>query len=320
MQRRTFILSAAGLPLLAHGQVPSGDPLPPLAILVGGAPGTPGDVVARAISAPLGAELGQSVVVENRPGAAGTVALAAVARGRPDGQLLGVLGLQSAVAPSLIKAMPYHTAQAFTPVRQLSSVRNVLVVRADNPWMRLDQLLKAASGETLSYASGGNGTPAHLLAELFRQEAGARLQHVPFNGAVAGVNAVLGGHVQMMFATTPSVLPLVQGGKLRALATSAPQRLPGLPEVPTFAESGLPAVTVGDWHGLVAPTGTPPRRIEQLAAAIAKSLATDQVQQRLAAGGLEPAMQSDPEAFRAFIGAEMTRWAAIVEKAGISLQ
>jgi tripartite-type tricarboxylate transporter receptor subunit TctC len=320
LKRRLLALAAALLPIISLGQVAAVDSSVPLVILVGGPAGTPGDLVARAIAGPLAAELGQPVVVENRPGAAGTIALGAVARARADGQVLGVMGLQSAVAPSLVKSMPYDTAKGLVPVRQLSSVSNVLIVRADSPWTTLEQMLTAARADRLSYASGGNATPAHLAAELFRQEAGVQLQHVPFGGAVAGVSAVLGGHVQMMFATTPSVLPLIKSGKVRALATAAQQRLPSLPDIPTFAESGLRAVALRDWHGIVAPAGTSPQRIEQLASALARALRAEHVLQRLAGAGLEPATESDPRAFGALIDMEIARWAAIVGKAGITLQ
>lgn len=320
MKRCLAVLFSLFACTVAAAQPATGASPAPLLILVGGPPGTPGDVVARAISVPLGVELGQAVVVENRPGAAGTVALSAVARARADGNVLGVLALQSAVAPALIKSLPYDTARDLLPVRQLSSVTNLLVVRADSPLHSLDDLLKAGRAGMLTYASGGNGTPAHLAAELFAQEARVQLQHVPFGGAVAGVNAVLGGHVQMMFATTPAVAGLVQAGKLRALAATSPQRLPLAPEVATLAERGLAAATVRDWHGLVAPAGTPRERIAQVAAAAGRVLATEAVRQRLLAAGLEPVASSGPAEFGEWVGSESARWGALVQRAGISLQ
>ena len=299
---------------------PAASASPPLVIVVGGPPGTPGDVVARAISGPMAVELGQPVVVENRPGAAGTVALAQVARARPDGNVLGVLALQSAVAPALLKSMPYDAARDLLPARQLSWVNNLLVVRADAPFSSLEDVLKAGRSQALTYASGGNGTPAHLAGELFAHEARVQLKHVPFNGAVAGVTAVLGGHVQMMFATTPAVAQLVQSGKLRALAVTSPERLPLAPSVATLAEGGVPAATVQDWHGLVAPAGTPPQRIAQIAAAAGTALASDAVRQRLAAAGIDPANGSGPVEFGAWVKRETERWQAVVQRAGISLQ
>jgi tripartite-type tricarboxylate transporter receptor subunit TctC len=292
----------------------------PVVIVVGGPPGTPGDLLARTLGGPLAAELGQPVVVENRPGAAGTVALGVVARSRPDGNLLGLMGLQSAVAPALVRTLPYDTARDLTPVRQLTSVSNVLVVRADSPLRSLDDVLKSGRESALTYASGGNATPAHLAAELFAQESRVQLRHIPFGGAVAGVTALLGGHVQLMFATIPAVAALVQAGKLRALATSSQQRLPLLPEVPTLAELAWPGAVMRDWHGLVAPAGTPADRIRQLSEAAGKSLAQDDVRERLAAQGLAPAHGSGPDEFRRWIGREMQLWSGIVQRAGISLQ
>jgi tripartite-type tricarboxylate transporter receptor subunit TctC len=292
---------------------------PSTLVIVTGAPaGTPGDVVARAIGGPLAIELGQPVVVENRPGAIGTVAMAAVARSRPDGNMLGVFGLQAAVAPGLLKSLPYNSQKDLAPVRLLSSVSNVLVVRGDGPLASLDDLLKAARAGTVTYASGGNGTPAHLAGELFRQHLNLGLQHVPFNGAVAGVTAVLGGHVQMMFATSPSVIALIRSGKLRALATTAPQRIAALPEVPTMVEIGYPAVTVRDWHGLVAATGTPTAVLDRLAGAVGKVIATDAVQQRLAGAGLDIVPVSGPADFGAFMADEMSRWSSVIRKSGIA--
>jgi tripartite-type tricarboxylate transporter receptor subunit TctC len=305
---------------IAPAQVPASGAAAPLVILVGGPAGTPGDVVARAVSGPLAIELGQPVVVENRPGAIGTVALAAVARARPDGLTLGVLGLQAAVAPSLLKSLPYDTHRDLAPVRQLSSVSNVLVVRADSALASLDDLLQAGRAGSLTYASGGNGTPAHLAGELFRQQLGLKLQHVPFNGAVAGVTAVLGGHVQIMFATSPSVIALINSGKLRALATSAAQRIPALPDVPTMAELGQPAVTVRDWHGLVAPASTPADTLQRIAAALDKVVQAEALQQRLAAAGLDAMQVSGPAAFASLIAREMNRWPTVIERAGITLQ
>jgi tripartite-type tricarboxylate transporter receptor subunit TctC len=175
--------------LAAGAQTAAPAPSGPLLIVTGAAAGTPGDVVARAISGPLAAELGQPVVVENRPGAIGTVAIAAVARAKPDGQLIGIFGLPAAVAPALLHSVPYDSAHDLAPVRQISAVTNVLVVRADGPFATLGALVAAARTAPLTYASGGNGTPAHLAGELFAQTLGLQLQHVPFNGAVAGVTA-----------------------------------------------------------------------------------------------------------------------------------
>ena len=304
-----LVLSAACLAAFAQSAPPAAAPL---VIVIGSPAGTPGDVVARAISDPLAAELGQPVVVENRPGAIGTVALAAVARARPDGQLVGIFGLPAAVAPSLLDNLPYDSLRDLAPVRQLSASSNMLVVRADAPYADLPALLAAARKERLTFASGGNGTPAHLAGELFAQKLQLQLQHVPYNGAVAGVTGVAGGHVEMMFATTPSVVALVKAGRLRAVASTGDRRTAALPDVPTLAEMGHAGLTVRDWHGMVAPAGTPPATLQRLSAALGRVLALDAVQQRMAGAGLEPVAASGPAEFRALLASEMARWNGVV--------
>lgn len=291
-----------------------------LTLLVGGPPGTPGDLLARTISAPLGEALGRPVVVENRPGAAGTVALAAVARARGDADTWGIFGLQAAVAPGLLRAVPYDTRKDLVPVRQLSTVSNVLLVRADGPVHSVSDLVRHAREGELAYASGGTGTPAHLAGELFRQELDLRLKHVPFNGPVAGIGALVGGHVDLMFATAPAALPLVSAGRVRALATSGAQRLPALPALQTLGELGWPSVRVVDWHGVVAPAAIAPERVARMADALEQVLASPAVRQRLAAAGLEPVAASGPDAFRRFLDDEMQRWAGVLQRAGIGPQ
>ncbi len=292
-------------------------PAKAIRLLSGAPPGTPGDVVARILAEPLAARLGQPVVVENRPGAINTLALAAVARAEPDGHLLGILGMPSTVAPSLLPRMPYDTERDLAAVRQVSWVSNVLVVRAEAPLRSVAELVAAAKSRPreLTYASGGNGTPAHLAAALFAQRAGLELRHVPYKGVVAGLAAVLGEQVDMMIAVAPAALPQVRAGKLRALATPAPQRLAALPDVPTLNELGY-AVDVRDWHGIVAPRGTPQPVIAALDAALGESLARADVKERLARVGLEPA-ESSAAAFASHIRAELRKWARVVSDAGI---
>ncbi|HEX2197552.1 MAG TPA: tripartite tricarboxylate transporter substrate binding protein [Burkholderiales bacterium] len=292
-------------------------PSKPIRIVNGAPPGTPGDVAARIVAEPLSVRLGQPVVVENRPGAINTIALAAVAKSPADGHTLGVLGMPSSVAPSLMPAMPYDTVRDLAPVRQLSWVSNVLVVRPGSSFASVAELVAAARARPgdLTYASGGNGTPAHLAAVLFSQRAGIELRHVPYKGVVAGLGALLGEQVDMMIAVAPAALPQVRAGKLLALATPAPSRLTSLPEVRTLAELGY-AVDVRDWHGIVAPRGTPRAVIERLEQALAAVLAQDDVKERLARVGLEPA-ESSADAFASHIRAEVLKWARVVSDAGI---
>jgi tripartite-type tricarboxylate transporter receptor subunit TctC len=291
-------------------------PSKPLHVITN-APGTPGDVSVRIVAEPLGAALGQPIVVENRPGAIGTIGLGAVAKATPDGHTLGMFAMPSTIAQSLLQKMPYDTLKDFAAIRQLTWVSNVLVVRSAAPFASVAELVSAAKArpQHFTFASGGNGTPAHVSAELFRLSAGIEIRHVPFNGAVAGVGAVMGDQVDMMFAIAPAVIGQIRAGKLRALATPAPSRLPALPELPTLAELGY-AVEVRDWTGIVAPAGTPKLVIARIESALASVLAQQQVKERLAAAGFEPA-QSGPDAFAALIRAEVQRWAHVVSKAGI---
>lgn len=296
---------------------PPAFPIRPVRVISGAPPGTPGDVVARILAEPLAQRLGQAVVVENRPGAINTLALAAVAKADPDGHILGVLGMPSTVAPGLLPRMPYDTLRDLAPVRQVSWVSNVLVVRASAPWGSVQDLVRAAKAaqRPLTYASGGNGTPAHLAAALFSQRAGIDLAHIPYKGVVAGLGAVLGEQVDMMIAVAPAALPQVRAGKLRPLATPAPKRLDALPEVPTLAELGY-AVDVRDWHGIVAPAATPREVIGKLASALGEVLQQPEVKERLARVGLEPA-ESGADAFTLHIRSELQKWARVVTDAGI---
>jgi tripartite-type tricarboxylate transporter receptor subunit TctC len=311
MRYLLIVLLVAAAPVLAQY------PTKPVRIISGAAPGTPGDVVARILADPLAAALGQPVLVENRPGAINTLGLAAVAGADADGHTLGILGMPSTVAPSLLARMPYDTRRDLAPVRQLTWVSNVLVVRSGAPVASVAELVAAAKArpDTLTFASGGNGTPAHLAAELLNLSAGIRMRHVPFKGAVAGVAAVLGEQVDVMVAVAPSVIKHVQTGRLRALATPAPARLAAMPDVPTLAELGY-AVDVRDWHGVVAPAAIAQEALTRLDAALGAVLARKEVRERLAGLGLEPA-DSGPAAFRLQIAAELERWARVVREAGI---
>jgi tripartite-type tricarboxylate transporter receptor subunit TctC len=324
MNRRTLLQHSAfaAVPVLPFAFLSTAvqaqpDQGAPLRIVTGSAAGTPGDVLGRALSGPMGRLLGQPVIVENKPGAIGTVALAAVARAKPDGSTLGILSLQTAVAPHLLAKAAADPLRDVLPLRQIATWGNVLVVQADGPFRTLDGLVTSARSQTLSYASGGNGTPAHLAAELFRQSLALQLQHIPFQGAVMGVNAVIGGHVALMFATASAVIGPIGAGKLKALAVSTPQRIAALPEVPTLAELGHPAVAFQDWLGLALPLATPTAVQSRLADAVSRALAADEVGAQLSALGFGPAAATDSAAFAALIRDESVRWGAVIREAGM---
>jgi tripartite-type tricarboxylate transporter receptor subunit TctC len=313
MRSLAMLLCLAAASVAAQPHYPS----KPVRLIAGAAPGTPGDVVGRIIAEPLSAALGQPVVIENRPGAIGTIALGTVAKAPPDGHTLGAITMPQTIAPYLLPKLPYDIASDLAPVRQLAWVSNVLVVRPSAPFRSVAELVAAAKAhpQSLTFASGGNGTPAHVAGELFSLSAAIEMRHVPFNGAVAGVAAVMGEQVDMMFAIAPAVIPHLKAGKLRALATPAPSRLPALPDLPTLIERGY-AVDVRDWTGIIAPADTPKPVILRLESAITAVLAMDEVKQRLAAAGFEPA-ESSANAFGNLIRAELQKWGRVINEAKI---
>ncbi|MGC2517569.1 MAG: tripartite tricarboxylate transporter substrate binding protein [Burkholderiales bacterium] len=294
-------------------------PQKPVRLVAAIPPGSPPDVVARMLAERLATVFGQPVLVENRPGAIGTIGMNAVAKAAPDGYTLGVMTLPYTVAPSLLSNIPYDTARDLAPVNLVAVGSHILVVRSSSPIKSVADLIafaKAKPGE-ITFASGGNGTPAHLAGELLRQKTGVQIRHVPFKGAPEGAAAVLGELVDMMFAATVAVAPQIKAGRMRALATSAPKRLATFPDVPTMVELGFSGFEIRDWQGVVAPAGTPPETIAWLAREIAKVTAIPEVKERLTSIGMEAAGQVGPEEFGALIRSEIVRWGKVVRDAGI---
>ena len=287
-------------------------------LIVPGAAGSPPDVLARIIGESL-ASLGQPVIVDDRPGAVGTLAYGAVAKAVPDGHTLGIVGLPLVVAPSLVPKMPYDSAHDLLPVTQLVWTANVLVVRAASPVASLRDLLSLAKMRpgSLSYASAGSGTPSHLVGELFRHRAGIDVQHVPFKGIPAGLAALMGEQVDFAFSGVATALPLIQSGKLRALGSAGTRRLPALPDLPTIAELGVAGCEVNEWYGVVAPVGTPPDVVATLARELARIVATPKVNMRLAQLGLYSDVQPGADALAGLIRNELVLWRQIVREVGI---
>ena len=308
------LLALAGVPPSAAQPYPS----KPIRIVSPAQPGTPGDFMARQLGEPLAAILGQPIVVENRAGAMNSIGMAYVARAAADGYTIGVFGSPSAVAPSLLARLDYDAERDFVPVRQIGFTANVLIGNARSEHRSLAGLIDAIRSRPgqLNYASGGNGTPAHLAAELFRQRIGADIRHIPYKGGPAGVAAVLAGEVDLMFATAPAAVAHIRSGAVRAIATSAPARIAMLPDVPTMAELGYD-LDMRDWQGIVAPAGTPATIVERLNQALSQVLASPAVRQRLLAAGIEPATDSTADGFARLIRSETVRWAAVIRQAGI---
>jgi tripartite-type tricarboxylate transporter receptor subunit TctC len=293
----------------------------PVRLIVPFTPGGSADILARALAPVLARALGQNVIVDNKPGAGGSLGAAEAAKGEPDGHtlLMGHIGTL-AVNVSLYPKLGYDPIQSFTPVAWVARVPNVLVVNSGSGLSTLAALVaraKASPGR-LSYSSGGNGSAAHITFEYFKQRAGIYMAHIPYRGTAPSVTDLLGGQVDATFTGSPAVLPHVRSGRLRALAVSSLTRIAALPEAPTVAESGYPGFEADQWYGLVAPAGMPADLVMRLNAIVNKALASPEVAQQLAAEGALP-MQTTPKAFADLITAEIPRWKEVVRAGNVKL-
>ncbi|WP_223851481.1 MULTISPECIES: tripartite tricarboxylate transporter substrate binding protein [Cupriavidus] len=294
----------------------------PLRLVVPFSPGGGTDLVARAVGIGMAQELGQPVVVDNRPGGGTIIGTDNVAKSAPDGYTLVIATFAHAVNPSLQPKLPYDTDKAFAPVVLLGRSPNVLVVRADSPYKTVQDVIQAAKKQPgkISFASQGPGTSAHLAGELFKSLARVDLTHIPYKGAGPAITDLLGGQVDLMFATASAVGNLLEGGKLRALGVTTAQRSTSadLARVPTIAESGVPGYVAESWYGLFVPAGTPAPVIARLNAAATKAANSEAFRKRAEAEGLTIATGT-PEDFARYVRAEEGRWSKVVKDAHISL-
>ncbi|UIF88454.1 tripartite tricarboxylate transporter substrate binding protein [Cupriavidus sp. UYPR2.512] len=290
----------------------------PIRLVVPYPAGGAADTVARTLAAPLGVKLGQTIVVDNRPGASGVIGAGAVAKAAPDGYTLLLDATAHSVNPSLQARLPYDTAKDFAPISLVVLVPNLLVVPPNSPFKSPKDIVAAAKAKPgkLTYASAGPGTAQHLAAELFRQQSGLDLLHVPYKGGAPALSDLMGGQVDMMFSNMAASYPLVAGKKLKVLATTGTKRSAALPDTPTIAESGLPGYQVYEWNGLFAPAGTPQAIVDRLSALTREVLNSPEISQRLAAIGADPA-GSRPEDFRKFVEGETAKWAKVIKQGGI---
>jgi tripartite-type tricarboxylate transporter receptor subunit TctC len=321
--RRTVLLGAAALTLPRRVQAQrEAWPARPVAIVVPFPPGGATDVVARILAQGLTPRLGQQVVVENRPGATGTIGSAAVARARPDGHVLVMGGVNThAMNDSLFRRPQYDSARDFAPISLTARIPIAFVVNpAAAPVATLAELMALARARpgALSYGSSGAGGPQHLAMELFKQAAGLDILHVPYNGGGPQLTDLLAGRIALGSIGLPPVLPHVESGRLRALAATGERRTPLLPGLPTVAESGLAGFAVDYWLGLLAPAGTPEAVLDRLHAETAATLAQPAVQDAMARQGAEVAASTRQE-FERLIAADIARWSDVVRKAGLNL-
>lgn len=291
----------------------------PIKIIVPLPPGSPPDVLARLVADGLSKLWKQAVVVDNRPGATGMIGMQALARSAPDGYTMGILFLTHTVLPELMGPLPYDTANDLAPVANLVWLYNVLVVPSASSIQSLKDLTDRARNQpgAVTFASGGNGSPAHLVGESFGQASKLKMLHVPFKGPAEAVTALLGDQVSTMFATTSVAAPLVRAGKLRAIAVTSPQRLAALPGVPTLAESGLGDIELREWEGLVAPAGTPHLIIDQWNQALFQVLADPALRNKLADLGMSVAQANRPEEFAQLVRQELVHWGKFVKATGL---
>ncbi len=293
-------------------------PSKPVRVIVGFPPGGAADLLARVVADKLSASLGQPFVVENRPGAGGTIGADAVAKAAPDGYtlLLGVTASQT-IAPAIYKALPYDAATAFRPVALVATIPVTLVVHPSVPANTVRELVAIAKAAPapMQFASSGSGAIPHLAGELFQLSQGVKLQHVPYKGAPLAMSDLLSGRVQLMFDNLPTVLAHIRSGKLHALAVAGTKRARALPDLPTLAEAGVPNVEVGSWFGVLAPGGTSEAIVTTLSREIVKAVAADDAKARMDAMGAEPAYLP-PEPFAALIRTETDKWAKLVKATG----
>jgi len=311
-------LAIAALPLAALAQ---DYPNKAVTIVVPFSAGGTTDILARIVGQALTAELGQTVVIDNRAGAGGNIGAGIVAKATPDGYtlLMGTVGTH-AINEALYKKLPFHPSKDFAPLSRVATVPNLLVTHPSRPFQSVQDLIdyaKAHPGEVV-YGSSGNGTSIHLSAELFKSMTHTDMLHIPYKGSGPAVADLLGNQFAIMFDNMPSVIPHVRNGKLRPIAVTTATRSPELPDVPTVAESGVPGFEAFSWFGLFAPKATPQAVIDKLHAAIAKILAQDDVKDKIAKQGGVVAIDT-PEEFSDFMQAETAKWSKVVKASGATV-
>ena len=312
------IFLASAIVVASNAAAQTNFPTKPVRIIVGFPPGGPSDIVARLLGQKLTEALGKSVVVENVPGAAGNIGADRVAKAAPDGYTLGLPNeAQIVINPSLYK-LPYDPVKDFAPITQVVVSAQMLVVHPSLPAKNVRELValaKARPGE-LTFASGGSGNQVHLAGELLKSMAGIDISHIPYKGVALAIPDLLGGRVTMMFSSISVGLPLVRGGKLRALAVTSLRRSPTVPEVPTMDESGFRGFETTSWFGLLAPAATPATIVRKVHLETVKVLALADVRAKFADLGMD-VIGNSPDEFATAIRSELPKWAKLIKESGI---
>ncbi|CAM3811559.1 tripartite tricarboxylate transporter substrate binding protein [Paracidovorax anthurii] len=316
---KTFARGLLAACALAGATAHAAFPERTITMVVPYAPGGAADAVARVLASRMGAKLGTSVIVDNKPGASGTIGAAFVAKAPADGYTMLYDATPYSINPHLFAKMPY-AANALQPLSLVLLAPNVLIVKADSPFKSVGDLVAKSRAQPgkINFASGGSGTVQRLASELFRQKLQLDMVHVPYKSGGPAIADVMGGQVDFMFGTIAASYPLVAGGKLRALAISAPERSPRLPDVPTVAEAAIPGYEAYEWNGVLLPAGTPAPVAAQLHKALVEVLNEDEVKQRLGDLGAKP-IGSTPAEFATFLKKEEAKWGAVVRQCHIQL-
>lgn len=318
MKRLATLLAAS---LLAATAAAQGFPSKPIKLVVPFTAGSGTDIIARTVGEVMGRNLGQPVIVENKPGAGGTIGAAQVAKSEPDGHTILIHSSGHALNPAIYTSLPYDTVKDLTGVTPLVALPNVLVVAPAKGWKTVGDMVTAARAKPgqMNFASAGMGSATHMNAEKFKLRAGFDAQHVPFKGTPEAISDVIGGRNDFFFAPLSSALPLIKDGRLQALAVSTAQRSPALPEVPTTVEAGVPGSDYTFWVGMIVPSATPAPIVKRLHEEALKALATPEVKERLVKLGAE-AFTMEPAAFNAYIRTEMESAAQIAKAANLKAQ
>lgn len=311
------ILSVLTVPAAAQSQADF--PRRPLRMVVPYPPGGSTDIVGRIVAAKLSESLGQPVIVDNRPGAGGNVGSDSVAKSPPDGYTLLMSSVTTlAIGASLYSKLPYDLNKDLEPVALVGSVPFVLLVNASLSARSVRELIALAKEKPgmLNFGSAGTGTSAHFAGEMFKSLAGIDIVHVPYKGNAPAIADLIGGQIQMMFDFLPSAVPFIKSRKVRALGITPAKRSPALPDIPTIAESGVPAYDVLSYFGVLAPAMTPPQITARLHAELSRISSLPDVRERYAREGVEPAHETQ-EQFRTYLQTEITKWSKVVKDTGV---
>lgn len=296
-------------------------PTKPITIIVPFPAGGTLDNLTRSLAQKMSDDFKQPVIIDNKPGAGTVIGTEIVARAAPDGYTLGMVANSFAINPSLYDNLRYDTVKDFTPVSWVAYTPHLLVANPDVPVNSLADVIATAKSKPgeLSFASFGAGTSPHIAIERLKSEAKIDVLHIPYKGQAPALNDLLGGHVDMMFANTPDVLPHVKSGKLRAIALANDARLESIPDVPTFKEAGVDNMNSNSWYGVIVPSGTPAPIVEKLSAEFVRIVNLPEIRERLLAQGLEPAGTTSAE-FAEYLKSEMEMAATVVKASGASVQ